>query len=94
MLLLLFFCINLLSVVWIVTAFNLARYTSSSAVESIASAAAVSGFVFPGTVVMNDLQEFVRGSILVRHDWNQLISFLFPISIQLGPFHWPSPSIP
>ena len=48
--------INLLSGVWIVTVFSLARATCSSAAKSIASASAAAprGFVFPQTVAIDD----------------------------------------
>ena len=37
----------------------------------------------PRTVATDDFQEFVRRKVLVCHDWNQLITFLFP-----SPFNW------
>ena len=62
--------IDLLSVVWIVTVFSLARATCSNAWESIASAAASTGFASPRTVAMETFQEFVRRSIVLGHNWN------------------------
>ena len=47
---LLLLSIDLLSVVWIIKVFRLARATCSSAGESIASAAASTGFASPRTV--------------------------------------------
>lgn len=62
--------IDLLSVVWIVTVFSLARATGSSAGESIASAAASRGFASPRTVAMDNFQELIRRSIVLGHNWN------------------------
>jgi len=61
--------IDLLSVIWIVTVFILARATCNSAGESLASAAASTGFASPRTVAMDNFQEFVRRSIVLDHNW-------------------------
>jgi len=83
--LLLLFSVNLLSVVWIVTVFNLARSTSSSAGESIASAAASSGFASPNSCSgwLSRVRQTQHSCLSWLESNHQLITFLYP-----SPFSW------
>ena len=63
--------------------------------QGIASADASSGLASPEQLQWMTFKSSSCATFLFVNDWriNSSLSF-FPIPIQLGSFHWPSPSIP